>query len=117
MKFRHVPFALLVAVTGLSATASPGSAAVNLVTNGSFENGTGDAGFGGFTTLGGGATNITGWTVTGGSIDWIHGYWPAADGTHSIDLNGNSVGGMEQTISTVAGQGYKMTFWISGNPD
>ncbi|MGA2793554.1 MAG: DUF642 domain-containing protein, partial [Roseiarcus sp.] len=99
--------------------ASPSSA--NLVTNGSFESGTGDAGLGGFTTVYAGDTNIGDWTVFGPgnspSVDWINGYWQAQDGTHSIDMNGNTLGGVEQTIGTIAGRNYTMTFWMSGNPD
>jgi choice-of-anchor C domain-containing protein len=103
------------------AAISPASA--NLIVNGSFEApsvGSADAPSGSFTTLFGGSTNIGSWTVTGNtdnSVDWINGYWQAQDGTHSIDLNGTSLGGVEQTISTVLGQHYLLTFWLSGNPD
>lgn len=99
----------------LTAGATSASAA-NLITNGSFETGVGDAGLGGFTTLGAGSTNMTGWTVASGSVDWINGYWMADDGTHSVDMNGNSVGAIEQTINTVAGRTYTLTFDMSGNP-
>jgi choice-of-anchor C domain-containing protein len=105
----------IAASIALFATVSPASA--NLIINGNFETGIGDASFPGFSTLNGGSTNITGWTVTGGSVDWINGYWTAQDGTHSIDLNGTSQGGLQQTINTVLGQHYLMTFYISGNPD
>ena len=95
-----------------------GAASAAGVVNGSFETGgPGDAGLGGFSTLGGGSTSINGWTVTGDSVDWINGYWQGADGTHSVDLNGVGVGGVEQLISTTPGKTYKLSFSLSGNPD
>src|SRR3954471_2515586 len=86
------------------------------VTNGSFEFGT-DPGAS-FITLTAVDNSILGWTVDSGSIDYIGGYWPAQDGTRSIDLAGNSVGSISQLIGgTVAGQAYTVNFWASKNPD
>jgi choice-of-anchor C domain-containing protein len=69
-----------------------------------------------------GNTNITGWTVVGGNINYINDYWSAADGTRSIDLNGwgvpagtGSVGGVSQTFDTEAGHTYQVSFAMSGN--
>lgn len=95
------------------------SARADLVTNGSFENGTYPAGNPPFATLGAGSTAITGWTVTSGSIDWIHSYWQPEDGEYSIDLSGNSPGGLaiSTNLATVAGQTYELSFWLAGNPD
>lgn len=68
----------------------------NLVTNGSFENGT------------------TGWTVN--QINYI-GDWQAADGTKTLDLNAESGGGyVEQTLQTVSGVQYTVAFALSKNP-
>jgi len=103
-------------VAGL-ALAGAAQANTNLVSNGSFELGSPGPGPGGFSTLGGGSTAMSGWTVTGASVDWINGYWQASDGTHSVDLNGAGVGGVSQTIATVVGQTYLLTFDLSGNPD
>lgn len=105
--------AILVAAVFASA---PASAAVNLVSNGDFEFGTGDAGFGGFRTIPGSGAVITDWSVNG-SVDWINGYWNAQSGTHSVDLNGTAIGGLQQTLSTTAGQTYVVSFYVSGNPD
>ena len=55
--------------------------------------------------------------MVGGSIDWINGYWQASDGTHSVDLNGDAVGAIQQSITTVVGQAYLLTFDLSANPD
>lgn len=84
-----------------------------IVSNGSFETGTDP---GSFTTLGSSSTNITGWTVIN-SVDYIGTYWQAADGSRSLDLDGNSQGGVKQTLTTVTGQTYLVEFYMSGNPD
>jgi choice-of-anchor C domain-containing protein len=89
----------------------------DMITNGSFEEGTDP---GSFTTLGGGSTAITGWTVVGAdkAIDYIGTYWQAADGVRSLDLNGDfQTGGVEQTFATQSGQKYLVTFDLAGNPD
>ncbi len=89
-------------------------AAVNLISNGSFETGPVP---GSFQTYGTGSTQISGWTVTAGSIDYIGTYWNAADGIRSLDLSGNSAGTIAQSFATVAGQSYTVSFAMSGNPD
>ena len=84
-----------------------GPAPVNLVSNSSFELGT--TGF-----LTGGSTAITDWVVTGHSVDY-GALWPAADGIRSIDMNGNDAGGVAQTVATVAGGTYSVSFDLAGN--
>ena len=103
--------------TAIFALALACSARADLVTNGSFENGTYPGGV--FATLGTGNSAITGWTVTSGSIDWIHTYWQPEDGEYSIDLSGNEPGGLaiSTSLATVAGQTYELSFWLAGNPD
>ena len=90
------------------------SANAATIVNGSFETGTNP---GGFTTVGAGGTDITGWTVSGNSVDYIGSYWTAQDGARSIDLAGNGIGTISQILSTVAGQAYQVSFWIARNPD
>jgi choice-of-anchor C domain-containing protein len=94
----------------------------NLVVNGSFETG---PFAGSFTNLPGGTTTITGWTVTGEGIDYIGTLWTAADGTHSLDLDGSAsstitppfdIGGVAQTFATTSGTMYLVTFDLAGNP-
>jgi choice-of-anchor C domain-containing protein len=103
------------AITALAASlALPLSANAATIINGSFEQGTPP---GGFTTVGTNGTNIAGWTVTSGSVDYIGNYWTAADGSRSIDLAGNQPGIISQILSTVIGQVYNVTFSISRNPD
>jgi choice-of-anchor C domain-containing protein len=86
-------------------------------TNGNFDQGI-NLPSGGFRTLNAGSTDLTGWTISYGSIDWIHTYWQNPTGSsYSIDLSGNSVGSIAQTFDTTANQSYKISFWMAGNPD
>ena len=112
-------FAMLTACSGVSLQA-------NAITNGSFESPLVAAG--GFTDFASGSTGITGWTVVGaaGGVSIISGTltqpccsFPAEDGAQLLDLTGdgtNAVEGVEQTISTISGTNYTLTFWV-GNVD
>jgi choice-of-anchor C domain-containing protein len=94
--------------------AAPSAYAVS-ITNGSFETGTAP---GAFTEVGAGGTNITGWTVDSGSVDYIGSYWAASDGSRSLDMSGSSAGQISQVITGLTdGQEYKVTFNLAGNPD
>jgi choice-of-anchor C domain-containing protein len=85
------------------------------ITNGNFTSGPSG---GSYVTVYAGDPSITGWTVTKGSVDLILSYWQAPpSGGNSIDLDGNSPGGIEQTFATTAGVTYKVSFYLSGNPD
>ncbi|MBV8103990.1 MAG: DUF642 domain-containing protein [Hyphomicrobiales bacterium] len=65
------------------------------------------------------------WAVTSGSVDLVGGYWQSPSGPNpptgtngSVDLDGDSPGGISQGISGLtAGKAYTLTFWLSGNPD
>lgn len=107
---RYLIPSLCTALALLGASAS----AVNLIQNGSFEIGP-DPGT--FISLGNGNTSITGWTVGGAGIDYIGTYWQPQDGARSIDLNQLNLGSVSQQVTTVAGQLYRISFWMSGNPD
>jgi choice-of-anchor C domain-containing protein len=105
------------------------SASADLITNGGFEEGDFQPNINpNAQILNPGATNLTGWTVisnpaTNGNIDWLQNYWQNADGNFSLDLNGGPLdgaigaGGVQQTISTVPGQTYNLTFQFAGNPE
>jgi choice-of-anchor C domain-containing protein len=109
---------LLGVVASLAIFAAVSPASANLIINGSFETGSGDAGPGGFSTLNSPSTNITGWTVTDGSVDWINGYWQAQAGTHSVDMNGlGALGSIQQNFNVTNGGRYLVSFWLAGNPD
>jgi choice-of-anchor C domain-containing protein len=93
-----------------------GSAGAATIANGGFA-GPG-APDGSFQTVGVSTGVIPGWTVSSGNVDWITGYWQSSDGDgFSVDLNGNVPGAISQTIDTVIGQTYTLTFDMSGNPD
>lgn len=107
------------AVLALS-MAVPNAAHAVSIQNASFEQfnpGLDPAGF--FTTLSG--NQLPGWTIDSGTtVDHIGGYWQASPGggSNSLDLNGNGVSAIQQTLSGLsAGTEYIVSFFISGNPD
>jgi uncharacterized protein (TIGR03437 family) len=96
----------------------PASNSVNLLVNGSFETGPAIPGGSSYLTLSGGSTAVTGWRVTGSTVDYIGPSWKVSDGIRAIDLDGAfSTGGIQQTFSTITGRTYLVTFDLSGNPD
>jgi len=103
------------AVVGSLALAGSALAAFAGVTNGSFETGTHSGAP--FDTLSVGSTNLTGWTITSGTIDWVNSYWQAKDGSKSLDLSGTGSGAISQTLATTIGKNYVVSFALSGNPD
>ncbi|MFC9653078.1 MULTISPECIES: choice-of-anchor C family protein [unclassified Streptomyces] len=69
-----------------------------------------------FTELPAGQT-IGPWQVTRGTVDLIGaGFWQAAEGDQSVDLNGGGPGGVSQTFTTVPGATYTVTYALAGNP-
>ncbi len=111
---------LLSAVAVAAVTSASAALATNVVIDGDFNN-TNAA----FQTIFSPST-FGPWTVTNGSIDLIGGYWQspsgpnaAAGGTNgSVDLDGDSPGGIWQSISGLtSGKTYTLTFALSGNPD
>ncbi len=102
----------------LLATFEPALAATNLILNGNFHlPGTGCAAA---------ATILTDWSVVSGNVDiedaTCTGGMPPKSGTYYLDLTGSSasgasdVGVIAQTITTVVGQPYSLTFDFGGNP-
>lgn len=58
------------------------------------------------------------WRVVSGSVDLIGaGYWQAAQGVQSLDLNGNNTGAVSQTFATVPRRTYSVTYALAGNPE
>ncbi len=113
-----------------------GAAHASIVTNGSFE----VNGFNGNTDTSGSenvnvgdSTTLNGWTVVGqpgrmSPITWIDNMFglTASDGNYFLDLtgpqNGKPYGGVSQTLTTTAGDVYKLTFDLGysnewGTPD
>lgn len=97
-------------------TAGAGQAAT--IVNGSFEEGV-DPGETFITLSAGDSTSITGWTVLANGVDYIGGYWDASEGNRSIDLSALGAGRLSQTSlqDMIAGQSYRISFDMSGNPD
>lgn len=102
------------AVLFLSFGLSGSAGATSILVNGSFEQGTTIAPAV-FKYLPAGNTGVTGWTITGDSIDYIGSLWQASDGTRSLDLSGNAAGGVKQTFATVVGTSYTVAFDLAGN--
>jgi hypothetical protein len=113
-------------VVGALAIAFLCSAAhANLITNGSFE--TPLIPTGGFTNFGTGSTSITGWTVVGPQASIVSGSYtslglrfPAEDGNQWLDLTGdlsNRAEGVRQTVATIAGTSYNLSFWVGNQVD
>jgi choice-of-anchor C domain-containing protein len=113
--------ALLAVLLGMATTFAVGVGApappkqVNLLVNGSFEEGPEP---GKFISLNAGATDIKGWTVINGQIDYVGTFWESADGKRSLDLHGSpGVGGVKQAFKTTVGQKYRVTFSLAANPE
>jgi choice-of-anchor C domain-containing protein len=116
MKLNLTP--ILCAAAGVLALATT-SAQANLLVNGSFE--VGPSPVATFLNLTAGSTVVTGWTVTGLTVDYVGGFWVASDGTRSIDLDGSvgspfTNGGVAQTFATTPGTQYLVRFDLAGNP-
>jgi choice-of-anchor C domain-containing protein len=69
-----------------------------------------------FVTFGAGQF-IGPWRINSGSADLIGlGYWQAAEGDQSLDLNGVVPGAVSQTFTTIPGTTYSVTYRLAGNP-
>ena len=107
---RHRVAALSMA---LALASSAPAAGAQLVTNGSFENGSFDPCPGSFSAVAG--ASITGWTITG-NMDWICTLWAADDGLRSLDMNGSAPGTIFQDVGGLApGALYRLSFAMAEN--
>lgn len=112
MSFKKIGYVTIV-LASVAAFSSTGHAAV--IVDGNFS---GQAGS--YQTVGTSATfgANNAWTVVSGSVDWIGNYWAApSPGGGSVDLDGNSVGAISQTLFGLAAGTYRISFALSGNPD
>ncbi|MFI6449480.1 choice-of-anchor C family protein [Kitasatospora sp. NPDC050543] len=107
----------VIAVTSVllaSAGATASAQTVSRFDDGSFEYPRATANS--FTSLSAGQA-IGPWQVTAGSVDLIGaGFWQAAEGDQSVDLNGSNSGAVAQTFTTVPGTTYTVTYALAGNP-
>ncbi|WP_459850130.1 choice-of-anchor C family protein [Dongia sp. agr-C8] len=61
---------------------------------------------------------FSGWTVGGAGVNVINGYWPAHEGSNSVDMNDDGPGSLSTVLTgLVAGKEYAVTFDLSGNPE
>jgi choice-of-anchor C domain-containing protein len=57
------------------------------------------------------------WTVVSGNVDHIGaGFWQAAEGVQSLDLDGGQAGAVSQTFATSPLFAYEVSFALAGNP-
>ena len=113
---RRSGLGLALAFAASMAFVGSASAAFTGLANGSFESGVYTDNGIGFQQLDAPNTNIDGWSVDTGSVDWVGEYWPAPDGDMSIDMSGADAGTLSQTFDTTIGNTYTVTFVMSGNP-
>ena len=118
---KHWNRIVLASVCAAAIAAFSAGANASMVTNGDF-NDFGTAGGGPFETIAApNSTTIAGWTVSGGSVDWIHGYWPGSSNVlsdYSVDLSGLAQGTIQQVITgLVFNQWYNLTFDVAINFD
>ncbi|MFD8787623.1 choice-of-anchor C family protein [Kitasatospora sp. NPDC059599] len=114
---RATAVALLAAAAvtlAVPAQAAGGNRALSRFDDGSFESPKVPANA--FTELTAGQT-IGPWRITAGSVDLIGaGFWQAAEGDQSVDLNGANSGTIAQTFTTTPGATYSVTYALAGNP-
>ena len=107
---------LVIAVLASAVLIGAGKAKAALIVNGGFE--TPVLAAGQSKTLSTGDSSMAPWVITAGSIDVVQsGYWPAYEGSNSIDLNGVSAGTIRQTFATIPGTTYALTFAYACNAD
>ncbi|MGK5080925.1 choice-of-anchor C family protein [Janthinobacterium sp. HLX7-2] len=102
---------ILASITALAMMAP--AAHANLLNNGGFESSVFN---GSFSTISSGGS-LGAWSVDSGSVDLINNYWVPAEGSYSLDLNGDVAGRISQSFGTVAGQLYNVSFSLAGNTD
>lgn len=107
----HLSSIVGAAVLG-AATLSPQPALANLVVDGGFES---PVIFSQWSTFGPGP--LGGWTISSGSVEILRSYWQPSEGFQSLDTSGDGSGVIQQTIATVVGLTYRLSFDLSGNPD
>jgi choice-of-anchor C domain-containing protein len=96
--------------------AGAGLCSAQIVVNGSFETGPTPP-FGGLYIPAPDSTTLSGWTISSGSIDYVGSdYWPAQDGSRSLDMNGHNAGTISQNVGGLSvGQRYRLSFYMAGN--
>lgn len=92
-----------------------------LVQNGSFEGVSTPVSDGGFSTPGAGSTLLDHWTVGDNGVDVLNDYGyggpaqPGADGNQYLDMSALDAGSVSQTLTTIPGAEYQISFAESQN--
>ena len=86
----------------------------NLVRNGDFEAG---GPVPSWLSVRAGSAAIAGWRVTSGYVDLVGRWWQPAGGGGSLEVGSPGPGAVEQSVATVAGRRYRLSFALSGNPE
>ncbi|MDM8564028.1 choice-of-anchor C family protein [Candidatus Halobeggiatoa sp. HSG11] len=87
---------------------------INLIKNGSFEEG---INIDGHIRLYDDSKDITSWRITKGNVDYIGSFWQASDGQRSVEVpGGGREGAISQSFSTEIGIEYKVLFDLAGYP-
>lgn len=86
----------------------------NLIRNGDFEaNGAVTA----WQSLHAGSSGIAGWRITSGYADLVGRWWQPAGGSDSVEVGTPGPGAIEQSVATVPGRRYRLSFALAGNPE
>jgi len=105
------------ALASLASLFAGHASGVDLLGNGSFEQGPAIAQINPIYSVPPGNTALTGWTVTGGAISIVtDNYWAPFSGHRSIALSNTGPGSVEQSFASSPGAVYRLTFWLSGEP-
>ena len=104
----------LASLLGLAWAFAVPAGAANLVANGSFEIVPNPGA--GTVMLGTSSTAISPWIVSAGEVEGIgEFFWSPASGKCSLSLNGNAPGTIAQSIATVPGTAYTVSFSLTGD--
>jgi len=111
-----MPVVTVMLLAGITFTGNVWADNVNLLVNGSFEQGSITPANGLFAELPQNSLVISGWKVEA-SLDYMTNLWQTADGNRSLDMNASpSRGKISQSFPTKVGKQYQVTFMLAGNP-
>src|SRR5256885_6040166 len=92
---------------------APNTPAKNLLANGGFEQGKDP---GAYSTEGTRSHNISSWSISKGTVDYIGSYFKPHGGQRCIDLDGTpGPGAIQQTFDTIPERRYRVTFAMEAN--
>src|SRR5580700_1161888 len=63
-----------------------------------------------------GATGLPGWTTQNGGVEVMRSLWQPEHGSQSVDLSNYGASLISQTVTTIPGASYLLSWYIAGNP-